>query len=230
MTLTASGERGGAVLRSGLAAAFSLTATATSLLLVGALGADLDSAEPIVEGSRAQVVLPPPPESLPPPDPAEAPPTEIPARPSAAVPPPKVQRPSATPPTPSGLTSLTGPGGLPLGPLGELPSIDRLPDSAFAEPTTEPAPTTPARVTHRPAPRYPALAQRRGIEGHVTVVMRIDERGRVVDAVIVDADPPGIFDETALRTVRQYRFDPARSGNRPVASRLEQTIRFELER
>ena len=78
-------------------------------------------------------------------------------------------------------------------------------------------------------PEYPALAQRRGVEGFVTLRLRVDERGRVQNAVVVDSQPPDVFDQAALRTVRSYRFSPARRGDEAVPTTLQQTIRFELD-
>lgn len=173
----------------------------------------------------------------PPPEPAEPEPVESAAPAPAASPdaaPSPVDPPAPTPPALAGLAPGTAPGSLSLGPIGDLPSVGGLPE---VEVETEPVaaesddgPITPARVTSRPAARYPTLAQRRGIEGHVTLRLRIDERGRVVDAVVVESKPKGTFDAAAKRAARSYRFTPARAGTKAVASTLQQTIRFELER
>jgi periplasmic protein TonB len=148
---------------------------------------------------------------------------------AAANAPTSVDPPSPRPPTIAGVAPTAGPGSLAL-PMAtsELPSVATLP-SAQLDTVVSSEPDTPARVTHRPAPTYPAIAQRRGIEGFVTLRLRIDARGRVEDAVVVESQPPSVFDRTALRTVRGYRFAPARSGGQAVPTTLQQTIRFELE-
>lgn len=79
-----------------------------------------------------------------------------------------------------------------------------------------------------PSPRYPTEAHRRGLEGFVLLRMRVDESGRVADAVVVDADPRGVFEQSAKRAALAYRFSPARSGGRPVPSTLERRFRFRL--
>ncbi len=86
----------------------------------------------------------------------------------------------------------------------------------------------PAVPRDRPAPRYPEVARRRGIEGHVIVRMRVDETGRVTDVVVVEAEPPRLFDLAAKRAARRYTFQPARSGGKAVATTLEQRILFRL--
>lgn len=88
--------------------------------------------------------------------------------------------------------------------------------------------TQPARPLRRPAPKYPKSAARRGVEGEVVVRVRIDPAGRVVDAKVVRATPPGIFDAAALAAARRYRFAPATNGGAAVASTLEQRILFRV--
>jgi protein TonB len=107
--------------------------------------------------------------------------------------------------------------------MGALPGAE-LPAEA-ADSATQ----TPARPRSRPKPRYPRLAQRQGLEGFVTLRLRIDAAGRVTDAVVVKAEPPDVFDDAALQTARRYRFSPARRGGEAVESTLQQTIRFELQ-
>lgn len=219
-----------ALARGALAAAVSLGLTYASLVVV----AWLDDAPPPVEHTHALVgetIVPVAPR--PEPDPIEDLAVDAPSiEPSTTAPKaePRLEAPPPRAPAVPGIAPVTAPGSLPLA-LGTtaLPSMGELPSAALdhAAPSE---PDEPARATHRPAPEYPAVAQRRGIEGYVTVRLRIDERGRVSDAVVVESQPPNVFDQTALRTVRSYRFAPARRGGRPVATTLQQTIRFELQR
>jgi len=102
----------------------------------------------------------------------------------------------------------------------DLPVKDTLPEAV--------EPDTTAVPRRRPSPTYPAEARRRGIEGYVVVRMRVGADGRVTDVVVVDADPPGVFDESARRAANSYLFSPARSGGRSVATTLEQRIVFRL--
>ena len=89
-------------------------------------------------------------------------------------------------------------------------------------------PDTTAVPRRRPPPTYPASARRRGIEGYVVVRMRVDPSGRVTDVVVIDAQPPGVFDESARLAAQSYLFSPARSGGQAVATTLEQRIVFRL--
>lgn len=59
-------------------------------------------------------------------------------------------------------------------------------------------------------PEYPAKAVARNIQGWVQVQFAIDEKGAVVQdsVVVVDAEPPRLFNESAQRAVQQFKFPP----------------------
>lgn len=78
-------------------------------------------------------------------------------------------------------------------------------------------------------PPYPYTARRRGIEGAVQVRFLVDEKGRVQHLEITGAQPPGVFEESVLRTVPRWRFQPGRKDGQAVATWVETTIRFKLE-
>jgi len=65
-------------------------------------------------------------------------------------------------------------------------------------------------------PQYPNRALQRGIEGWCQVMFTVDENGGVQDAVVVDADPPEIFDSSSLRAVARFKFNPRTKNGQPV--------------
>ncbi len=82
----------------------------------------------------------------------------------------------------------------------------------------------------RIAPEYPPRALRRGIEGWVQVQFTITPTGAVTDATVVAADPPGLFDEAAIRSILRWRYNPKVEGGVAVERVGVQTvIRFVLE-
>lgn len=85
------------------------------------------------------------------------------------------------------------------------------------------------RPRTRQAPRYPARARARGIEGEVTLALLVGEDGAIRDVQVLSAEPSGVFEEAAREALRAWRFEPARYQGRPVAVRVEQTLRFTLE-
>jgi len=82
----------------------------------------------------------------------------------------------------------------------------------------------------RTAPSYPAAARSKGITGAVTLSIQVDAGGKVTDVRVLKSDPPGTFDDAAVRAVRGWRFQPATYQGRPVAVRVEQRLAFDLER
>lgn len=78
-------------------------------------------------------------------------------------------------------------------------------------------------------PPYPYTARRRGVEGAVQVRFLVDLQGRVQHLEVTGAKPPGVFEESVLRTVPRWRFQPGRKDGQAVATWVETTIRFKLE-
>lgn len=78
-------------------------------------------------------------------------------------------------------------------------------------------------------PDYPVAAARRGIEGWVLVQFSVTATGQVTDVSVVDANPPGVFDEETLEAVRRWRYRPKVEEGTPVERvGLRTRIRFEL--
>jgi TonB family protein len=124
-----------------------------------------------------------------------------------------------------------------------------LPPAVHASPTSGLAPATPtvrasrsgeaAGVAREDAasppvieeyttpPLYSDEARRRGIEGVVTIAFRVDERGSVADARIVNGLGGGL-DQNALVALRQWRFRPGRRNGTPAAMDAEVDIEFSL--
>lgn len=79
-------------------------------------------------------------------------------------------------------------------------------------------------------PRYPYQAARRGIEGWVRVSFRVTETGTVEDVVVLESEPPGVFDQAAIKAVYRWRFKPRIVNGKGAAGRAEQVVDFKLNR
>jgi protein TonB len=80
-------------------------------------------------------------------------------------------------------------------------------------------------------PDYPPRAVSRGIEGWVKIQFNISSIGTVKDAKVIAADPPGMFDDAALKSISRWRYNPKVEGGVPVERVGVQTvIRFELQK
>ncbi|KAA5801068.1 energy transducer TonB [Alkalicaulis satelles] len=56
------------------------------------------------------------------------------------------------------------------------------------------------------APEYPRAAQRRNLEGHVTVRYTVNEDGEVSDVEVVEATPAGVFERAVMRALEAWRY------------------------
>lgn len=81
----------------------------------------------------------------------------------------------------------------------------------------------------QPACDFPRSALVRAQTGSVTLSLLIMPNGSVQSPKVLEADPPGVFDATALECVRSWRYNPATYQGAPVKLRVQQTLRFELE-
>lgn len=95
-------------------------------------------------------------------------------------------------------------------------------DTVMSERTVDSKP----RVTHRAEIAYPDDAVEEDIEGYVVVHLLIAKDGSVQLAKVLEAEPRGVFEETVLNGVRDWRFMPARYKGDPVQVWVKQKIRF----
>ena len=75
---------------------------------------------------------------------------------------------------------------------------------------------------------YPADAKDQKVEGYVRVAYDVSVDGSVTNVRVVDANPPGVFDEAAVAAVRGWRFHPAISNGKPVVKELVSRVNFKL--
>ena len=68
------------------------------------------------------------------------------------------------------------------------------------------------------SPVYPPAAVRRRQEGYVLVEFTVTETGFVADVLVVDAEPPEVFDSAALAAVSRYKYKPRVENGVAVAS------------
>ncbi len=79
-------------------------------------------------------------------------------------------------------------------------------------------------------PAYPPAAQRDGIEGWTQVRFTVTETGTVRDIVLVDADPPEIFNEVSIDAAAELKFTPrTRNGAAIEIPNVQHVFRFNLE-
>ncbi len=79
------------------------------------------------------------------------------------------------------------------------------------------------------APVYPRRAQTRGIEGYVLLEFIVTKTGAVINPVVIEAKPPGIFDRAAKNAALKFKYKPKVVNGEPIdVAGVRNRITFEL--
>jgi TonB family protein len=62
------------------------------------------------------------------------------------------------------------------------------------------------------SPQYPKAAEVQGLEGHIRIEFDVTPAGDVVEPIVTESEPAGVFDDAALAAVSRWRYasDPQR--------------------
>ncbi len=94
-------------------------------------------------------------------------------------------------------------------------------------------PTRELDVLPRPLspvhPLYPVFPPQHEVQGWVLLRLKIDDTGLVRSAEVSAADPPGVFDQSALAAFGQARFAPAQKDGRAVNSLVQIKVSFRIK-
>jgi protein TonB len=86
------------------------------------------------------------------------------------------------------------------------------------------------RYRNNPKPGYPVAARRLRQQGTVLLSVAVNQSGKPTLVSVKESSGSRVLDDAAVNAVRAWDFEPARSDGRPVASRVEIPLRFELPR
>jgi TonB family protein len=86
---------------------------------------------------------------------------------------------------------------------------------------------TPPRATYSPEPEFSEIARRSNFQGSLSLDIIVDAKGQVSNVSIFRPLGMGL-DESAVETVRQWRFTPAMKDGSPVAVQIYVEIDFRL--
>lgn len=84
-------------------------------------------------------------------------------------------------------------------------------------------------LLENPKPVYPAAARRRGMQGVVLLSVAVTKEGYVDKIDILQTSGFKVLDRSAVKSVKSWRFIPARMGEKNVSSQMEIPIRFILK-
>jgi len=101
-----------------------------------------------------------------------------------------------------------------------LETLDRLADDpefarrveAASKRASRPAATREPSSAREPA-SYPPLARATGVEGFAVIEFGVTKRGETIDPIVVDSDPPFVFEATSLRAVRGWQYKSQRRAD-----------------
>jgi TonB family protein len=80
--------------------------------------------------------------------------------------------------------------------------------------------------TRMVSPVYPESARKRGIEGWVELAFTVTTNGTVEDIEVRNASPAQVFEESAVRALRGWRFKPVERNGQRVAQRAMVRLKF----
>lgn len=85
------------------------------------------------------------------------------------------------------------------------------------------------RYAHNPKPAYPQEAREKGYEGEVMLRVEVLPNGRVGQIEVKNSSGYELLDRSALTTVKQWRFVPAKKGETPIPLWVNIPVKFQLQ-
>lgn len=89
--------------------------------------------------------------------------------------------------------------------------------------------TEPAQSTVVIKPEYPERARIMGITGEVKLSFTVNQKGSVENIKVKKSSGYEILDRSAIKSVREVSFVPARVGDKNIISQEHITLSFELK-
>lgn len=80
---------------------------------------------------------------------------------------------------------------------------------------------------YRVDPNYPAKARKRRAEGFVIIKFNIDPQGKPIDLEVIDANPKRLFEQEAIKALKQWRYQPKLEFGKAVVQH-GQTVKLEF--
>lgn len=178
------------------ALAIALALEAAFLLYTSVNWADLFPPKP-PEPMKVEFVKLPEPPPPPPAPPQPPPPKKKPPPPKPPEPPKPEDKPLPTPEPPK---------------PPEPPPPPPKPQEPPPPPPDLPPPDKRAKPVKKPPAVYPKDALSQGIEGRVRVRLLVSGAGKVLETNVIESEPPGVFDYSALKAAKSYVFPPDENG------------------
>ena len=89
---------------------------------------------------------------------------------------------------------------------------------------------TSLELLHYAKPQFPTTASLKGLDGWVDVQFTVRSDGTTGDISVVGAQPAGVFEAATMEAVRKWKYRPVMRNGRPTDQRVQQRVRFALEK
>lgn len=96
------------------------------------------------------------------------------------------------------------------------------PDSAFQ-------PDQPPLKIYNPSPSYPIKARKNNWEGVTVLKVLVQADGLIGETTVIESSGYSLLDKAALKTVKQWRYQPAVKNGTAVACQVRVRVKFILE-
>ncbi len=74
------------------------------------------------------------------------------------------------------------------------------------------------------------MEKRREKEGWMKIRLLLDEKRTNKKVDVIESEPPGVFDNSVIRSASSWRFTPGTVNGVPVKTLVETKMRFELDK
>ena len=108
--------------------------------------------------------------------------------------------------------------------LGGITDTDVGGEFVFESYELDQAPTPVVKT----APLYPFRAREQGVEGVVQVKILVNADGSVGEVQIMASRPEGVFEESVMKAVPQWRFKPGTIEGKAVTAWVVTALKFQL--
>jgi len=99
-------------------------------------------------------------------------------------------------------------------------------DQTFSQYQRVGAGIKPPRATHAPDPKFPALPPDAEQRGTVMLLVGVNTKGHVEAVRVLRSDEPA-FEQSAVDTVKKWKFKPAEKNGQPVAVQVTVEMKFQ---
>ena len=123
-------------------------------------------------------------------------------------------------------------------PVDSAPSADTVQVATAPAPASAPAPAAVVeRITeprgfagylNNPAPAYPPAALLKGLQGQVILNVHVLASGRTDSITLFKSSGQRILDDSAIKTVSTWSFDPAKRGDNAIDGWVKVPINFKI--